>query len=136
MTPWLLLAALIVWAAGAALDLVVGADRRWARVSPYAAGLVGSVLVTAVGVRSVLGAARVIDLGTTLGVGTTSIRLDPLAGLFLTLTGGLGVVISACLVDWARPAGRLRGHGIGAGYLLLLGAVSVVLVAGAAFTFL
>jgi formate hydrogenlyase subunit 3/multisubunit Na+/H+ antiporter MnhD subunit len=136
MTGALLLAALIVWALGAATDLVVGADRGWGRLGPYTAGLAGSVLVTAAGVRAVLGPARVIDLGTTLGVGTTSIRLDPLAGLFLTLAGGLGAVISACLVGWARPAGRLRGHGTGAGYLLLLGAVSVVLVAGDAFTFL
>jgi formate hydrogenlyase subunit 3/multisubunit Na+/H+ antiporter MnhD subunit len=136
VTPALLVTALIVWAAGAAVDLLVGADRRWSRLCPYGAGLVGSVLVTAVGVRSVLGTARVIDLGTTLGVGTTSIRLDPLAGLFLTLTGGLGVVIAACLVNWARPAGRLAGRGVGAGFLLLLGAVSIVIVAGDAFTFL
>ena len=46
------------------------------------------------------------------------------------------MVISACLVSWARPAGRMRVAATGAGYLLLLGAVSVVLVAGDAFTFL
>ncbi len=136
MTPALLLAALILWALGAALDLVVGADRRWARITPYIAGMVGSGLVCGAGVRSVLGPARVVDLGTTLGVGTTQVRLDSLAGLFLTLTGGLGVVISACLVSWARPQGRIRGHGTAAAYLLLLGAVSIVLVASDAFTFL
>ena len=136
MTPALLLAAIIVWSVGAALDLVVGADRRWARVTPYVCGLAGSALVVVAGVRAVLGPPRVVDLGTTLGVGTTSVRLDPLAGLFLTLAGGLGVLISACLVSWSRPAGRLNGHGTGAGYLLLLGAVSTVLVAGDAFTFL
>jgi formate hydrogenlyase subunit 3/multisubunit Na+/H+ antiporter MnhD subunit len=69
-------------------------------------------------------------------MGATTIRLDPLAGLFLTLAGGLGVLISACLVSWAGPSERLSGRGTGAGYLLLLGAVSIVLVAGDAFTFL
>ena len=107
-----------------------------ARLSPYAAGLIGSAFVTFAGVRAVLGPTRVFDLGSTLGVGLTLVRLDPLAGLFLTLTGGLGVVISACLFSWARPEGRLRGRGTGAGYLLMIGAVSVVLVAGDAFTFL
>ena len=136
MTPTLLLAALILWALGAAVDLIVGADRPWSRITPYVAGLVGSGLVCGVGVRAVLGPARVVDLGTTLGVGTTQVRLDSLAGLFLTLTGGLGAVISACLVSWARPPGRIRGHGTGAAYLLLLGAVSIVLVASDAFTFL
>jgi hydrogenase-4 component B len=136
MTGTLLLAALLVWGAGAALDLAVGAGRRSTRLIPYAAGIVGSALVTVVGVRAVLGTTRVIDLGTTLGVGTTSIRLDPLAGLFLTLTGGLGVVISACILSWARPDWRLNGRGTGSGYLLMLGAVSIVLVAGDAFTFL
>jgi formate hydrogenlyase subunit 3/multisubunit Na+/H+ antiporter MnhD subunit len=134
--PFLLLAALVIWAAAAALDIVLGAKRASARLVAYGAGVVGSALVTTAGVRAVLGATRVVDLGTTLGVGTTSIRLDPLAGLFLTLTGGLGVAISACVLSWARPAGRLGGRGTGAGYLLMLGAVSVVLVAGDAFTFL
>ena len=136
MTAAFLLSALIIWAAGALVDLVAGANERWSRLAPYIAGIAGSALLTASGVRAVLGPARYLSLGTTLGVGTTSIHLDPLAGLFLTLTGGLGVVISACLVSWARPAGRLRGRGTGAGYLLLLGAVSTVLVAGDAFTFL
>jgi len=136
MTASLLLAALAVWAAGAAADLLLGADRLLARLVPYAAGAVGSALAAAAGVLAVSGPTRIVDLGSTLGFGTTSIRVDPLAGLFLTLTGGLGVLISLCVLSWVRPAGRLRGRGTGAGYLLMLGAVSVVLVAGDAFTFL
>ena len=136
MTASLLLAALVVWATGAVVDLVLGADRFPARLAPYAAGAVGSALATVAGALAVGGPSRVLDIGSTLGFGTTSIRLDPLAGLFLTLTGGLGVLISLCVLSWARPAGRLRGRGTGAGYLLMLGAVSVVLIAGDAFTFL
>lgn len=136
MTGALLVAGLALWAAGAAVDLTVGADPRWSRTAPYVAGVAGSVLVTAAGVRTVLAPARTVDLGTTLGMGHTLVRLDPLAGLFLTLTAGLGACISACMVSWVRPTGRVGGHGTAAGYLLLLGSVTVVVVAGDAFTFL
>jgi len=132
----LLLAGLCVWAAGAAIDLVFGAGRIVARIVTYLAGTVGGALVCAAGVTSVLQPPRTIDLGSTLGVGQTLVRLDPLAGLFLTLTAALAVAVSACLVSWARLPRRLSGHGTAAGYLLLLGSVTVIIVAGDAFTFL
>jgi hydrogenase-4 component B len=132
----LLLAGLIVWAIGAAVDLVWGADRGWSRLAPYAAGLVGAVPIAVSGAVSVLGTSHVIDLGASLGVGETSIRLDPLAGLFLALSGGLAGVVSLCLLGWSRPSGRITGRGASAGYLLLLGSVAVVVTAGDAFTFL
>jgi hydrogenase-4 component B len=132
----LLVAALSLWALGAAVDLVRGADPTWARVVPFVTGVLGGGLVTAAGVVCVLHPEGTISLGTTLGVGATSVRVDALAGLFLTLAGGLATALSACLLSWSRPAGRVRGRGTAAGYLLLLGAVTVILVAGDAFTFL
>ena len=136
MTGLLLVVALSLWALGAAVDLVWGADAPWARVFPYGAGLLGGALVTVAGVHSVYHPEGVVSLGVSLGVGRSSLRIDALAGLFLTLTGGLAAAISACLIGWARPAGRLAGRGTGAGYLLMLGAVTLVLVAGDTFTFL
>lgn len=136
MTPVLLLVGIAVWSAGAGFDLVAGADRRWARPVPFTAGLVGSGVVTIAGVLAVLGRPDTVRLGSTLGVGETTIRLDALAGLFLTLAGGLGMVISLCLVSWSWPERRLRGHGTGAGYLLLLGSVVLIVIAADAFTFL
>lgn len=136
MNGALLVVALALWAAGAAVDLVAGAERRWARLIPYWTGAVGSAVVCAVGVRAVLGPRQVIDLGTTLAFGHTLVLLDPLAGLFLTLAGGLGFAVSSCFAAWAAPPGRVRGHGTAAGYLLVLGAVVVVVVAADAFTFL
>jgi hydrogenase-4 component B len=132
----LLLTALVIWAVGAALDLTVGAGPRWARTTALVAATIGCGFVTAAGVRMDLGTSSMVHLGSTLGVGETTLTLDPLAGLFLTLVGGLGLVVSACLVSWARPEGRLRGHGTTAGYLLLLGAVVIIVVAADAFTFL
>lgn len=136
MSASLLLAALCVWAAGAAVDLVFGAGRIVPRIVPYLAGMVGGALVCAAGVISVLRPPRTIDLGSAFEVGRTLVRLDPLAGLFLTLTAALAVAVSACVVSWGRPPRRLTGHGIAAGYLLLLGSVTVIVVAGDAFTFL
>ncbi len=136
MTGALLIAALSLWALGVAVDLVRGADEAWARVLPFVAGLLGGALVTAAGVLAVYRPEGVVSLGTSLGVGRTSLRIDALAGLFLTLTGGLASAISACLIGWARPVGRIAGRGTAAGYLLMLGAVTLVLVAGDAFTFL
>jgi formate hydrogenlyase subunit 3/multisubunit Na+/H+ antiporter MnhD subunit len=132
----LLIAGLAIWALGAAMDLAGGADTAWARVVPFVGGILGGGLVTAAGAFAVYRPEGVVSLGATLGVGDTSVRLDALAGLFLTLTGGLAIALSACLVSWARPTGRVRGRGTGACYLLLLGAVTVILVAGDAFTFL
>ena len=136
MTDTLLLAAAIIWAAGAAVDLSVGADRWLPRVTPLVGALVGSVLITVAGVRMDVGSTSFVNLGSTLGVGETTLRLDPLAGLFLTLVGGLGAVVSCCLISWATPEGRVRGRGMATGYLIMLGAVMVILVAGDAFTFL
>jgi formate hydrogenlyase subunit 3/multisubunit Na+/H+ antiporter MnhD subunit len=103
---------------------------------PYLLGLGASGCLVAAGVLSVIGASRTVDLAGLLGVGRTTVRLDGLAGLFLTLVGGLGMAISAVFVSWVRAEGRVRGHGLGAGYLLLVGSVAVILVAGDAFLFL
>ncbi|MGH9064015.1 MAG: proton-conducting transporter membrane subunit [Acidimicrobiales bacterium] len=132
----LLLAGLVVIALGGGLDLALGAERRLVRPLPYLAALAGSGCLVATGVLSVLGPGRTVDLGGVLDLGRTSLRLDHLAGLFLTLTFGLGVLLSACLASWVRPPGRAPGHGLAAGYALLLGSVAVVVVAGDAFTFL
>ena len=136
MTGTLLVAAMSLWALGAVVDLLRGTTATWARVFPFVAGLLGGGLITAAGLLSVYHPEGAVSLGATLGAGDTSVRLDALAGLFLTLCGGLASALSACLIGWARPAGRVAGRGTASGYLLLLGAVTVVIVAGDAFTFL
>jgi formate hydrogenlyase subunit 3/multisubunit Na+/H+ antiporter MnhD subunit len=132
----LLVAALGVWAAGACVDLAAGPSRLPARVATFGAGFAGAALVAALGVRVTLGAARTLHLGSSLGTGEAILRLDPLAGLFLTVAGTLGCAIAACLVSWCRPDGRVTSRGTGAGFLLLLAAVVVVFLAGDAYTFL
>jgi len=136
VTATLLAGALSLWAVGAVVDLLRGTSATWARVLPFVTGLLGGGLVTAAGVVCVYHPQGVVSLGATLGVGVTSLRLDTLAGLFLTLCGGLAAALSACLIGWVRAAGRVAGRGTASGYLLLLGAVTVVIAAGDAFTFL
>ena len=93
-------------------------------------------LVTALGALCVSSPALTVSLGDLLDFGQTSLRLDQLAGLFLTLSGSLGVVISLALANWpARPV-RAGGRAAPAGYLLLLASVTVTIAAADAFTFL
>lgn len=136
MIEALLIAGLGLFALGALADLVVGADRLLARRLPYLAALIGSGIVMAAGVLMAIEPIGAVSLGATLALGTTSIRLDTLAGAFLALTSGLGVVIAAAMWSWVRPAGRVSGRGTASGFLLLLGSVVVILIAGDAFTFL
>lgn len=136
MSRDLVLAALSVWATGAVFDVAAGPARLVGRVVPYLSGIAGGVCVCVAGVRGVLRPANTVDLGHLLGVGQTIVRLDGIAGLFLTLCGALAVAISACMASWGRIGRRLTRRGTGAGYLLLVGSVTVILVAGDAFTFL
>lgn len=136
MTSVLLLSGLAVLAGGAGASLLLGSGGKSARAVPYLAGLVGSALVAVTGVLTVVGRARTVHLGTVLGFADSLVRLDHLAGLFLTLSGGLGAAVSAALVSWSRTSGRSAGRATGASYLLLLGSVAVALVAGDVFTFL
>ncbi|MGI0151732.1 MAG: hypothetical protein ACREC5_07340, partial [Thermoplasmata archaeon] len=122
-TEALLLTGLAVIGAGAGLDLAVGARRTWGRLLPYLASTAGSGCLVAAGVLMDLGRPESVDLGSVLDLGHTSLRLDPLAGLFLTITASLGVVLSVCMAAWTSSPGRhqrVQGHGTGAGYALLL----------------
>jgi hydrogenase-4 component B len=136
VTATLLLMGLLTFAAGGLLDLVAGAGRPWVRLFPFGTGVVGGLVIAAAGVRAVLGQTEIVRLGSTLGIGESSLRIDPLAGLFLTLSGGLAAAVSAGFLSWARPADRLPRRGTGMAYSLLLAAVVVIFVAGDAFTFL
>ena len=136
MRQILLLVALVLMAAGAAGGLALPLERRWSRLTVYASGAVASALVSAAGALSVTATPLSLDLGNLLSFGRTVARLDPLAGLFLTLTGGLGTLVSLALVSWAAPARRPGDRASGPAYMLMLAAVTVVIVAADAFTFL
>lgn len=132
----LLLASATCLAAGIVVDLIAGTGRRGMRPVPYLLGAVGAGLLTGLGGWMLAGNERSYSLGRLFTLGTTSLRADPLAGLFLTLTAGLGVLVSLCFASWVLPEGRVRGRGLAAGYLVLLTSTAVIVLAGDAFLFL
>ena len=76
MRESLVVAGLALYLAGAAADLVLGADARVWRSFTYLMSLAGSACITAAGVISVLGATKTLSLGYSLGVGESSLRLS------------------------------------------------------------
>ncbi len=135
MRPVLLLVALLLMAGGAAVNVGFGSAARWSRWATYGLGAAASSLVAVVGALSVTGSAVTVDLGNLLDFGQTTLRLDPLAGLFLTLVGGLGLLISLSMLNWPTPS-PAGGRACGWAYMVLLAAVTTVVVANDAFTFL
>ena len=116
-----------------ALSVLVAAvvlATRSSRVSSLAAALACAGLVI-VGVSAVLGGSQpLLELGSWLGFGADALRVDPLAGIFLALTGILGAAVSLSAAE--LPAGRWQ-TGLG---IALLFFVTLAIVAANAFLFL
>jgi hydrogenase-4 component B len=129
-------AALAAFAAGLLIDAIAGVRQLWWRRAPYLLALAGSVCLVIAGAKVTTGSATSIDISEVFGVGHNALRLDALAGLFLTLLFVIAVCVSACFVSWAGGATNGHRRGTATGYLLLLASVAVILVAADAFTFL
>ncbi len=135
MRQLLLLIALLAMGAGAVINLVAGSGPKWSRWATYGMASAASGVLVAVGALCISGRTVRVDLGNLLDFGQTRLLLDPLAGLFLTLVGGLGLVISLSMLNWPPPS-PAGGRALGWAYMLLLAAMTVVVVAADAFTFL
>jgi hydrogenase-4 component B len=131
----LLLVALLLMGSGAIINVISGSTPKWSRWVVYGMAAAASALVGVIGVLCVSGHAVTVDLGNLLDFGQSTLRLDPLAGLFLTLVGALGLFISLSMLNWPSPV-PAGGRACGWAYMLLLAAVTVVVVAADAFTFL
>jgi hydrogenase-4 component B len=132
----LMAAGLACFALGVVLDVTVGVARRPLRPLPYLLALAGSACLFALGVHATTTRASGIDLSEVFSLGRNGLRLDHLAGLFLTLLFALGVALSACFVSWSRPDDDRHHRGTATGYLVLLASVAVIVCAADAFTFL
>ncbi|HEX3923296.1 MAG TPA: proton-conducting transporter membrane subunit [Streptosporangiaceae bacterium] len=144
----LLAAGLLLLAAGAAADLLLGVTRPRLRPVPYLLGTAASAALAVAGAGAlagrpvtlrpsgVLGLGPAGGLGWAGGLSTLNPAADRLSGLFLVIAFGAAVPVSLAFADWAaRPAGPGR-RGLGASYSVSLGAVAVVLTARDAFTLL
>ena len=136
MTGALLVAAFSCLGAGALVDVVAGTSRRVLRPLPYALALVGSALLLTAGIGVIADGAQAFSLGSLLGVGTTTVRLDDLAALFMTLAFAIGAAVSACSMNWVRREASPRRRGLGGAFCMLLAAVAAIVLAGDAFSFL
>jgi hydrogenase-4 component B len=138
----LLAAGLLLLAAGAATDLLLGVTRPRLRPAPYLLGTAASAALAVAGAGALAGRpvtlrlSGVLGLGPVGGLSTLNPAADRLSGLFLVIAFGAAVPVSLAFADWAaRPSGPGR-RGLGASYALGLGAVAVVLTARDAFTLL
>ncbi len=103
---------------------------------PYLAIGAASVLLAIAGFRAGLGHGGRLNLGTFLGFGHSALQADPLAGLFLALTGLVATPISLAFVAWSRDSDDVPYRGLAAAVALTVAAVSVIVLADNAFVFL
>ena len=136
MSSSLFAAGLACLAAGGLIDLFFGTASRHVRSLPYLLGLAGGGCLFALGIHATTTAPVTVDLSLVLGVDHGALRIDPLAGLFLTLLFAIAMAVSVCFVSWVRPEDRPHHRGVASGYLLLLASVAVILTAADAFLFL
>jgi formate hydrogenlyase subunit 3/multisubunit Na+/H+ antiporter MnhD subunit len=137
VTGSLLAAALARLLAGALVDLGLGIRSRWVRAAPYLLGAAGSACLLALGIHATLSAPVEVGIAPLFDIGRGALRVDALAGLFLTLLFGISVAVSLCFASWAwSEVGREHRRAVATGYLSLLAAVAVVICAADAFVFL
>lgn len=130
----LVLAAFAALAVAVALDTVPG--RAVPRPATYLVAAAASALLGGAGFLAVLGHGGTISLGTFLGFGSTALRADPLAGLFLALTGVVGTPVCLGFADWSRRADDVPYRGLGVGVAVTLAGVAVVVLADNVFALL
>ncbi|MHB1709845.1 MAG: proton-conducting transporter transmembrane domain-containing protein [Acidimicrobiales bacterium] len=136
MSGSLFAAGLACFAAGGLIDLALGSKSARVRSLPYLLAIAGSACLFLLGIHATTTTPVTVDLAMVFGVGHGALRLDSLAGLFLTLLFAIAIAISACFVSWVRPDEAEHRRGIASGYLLLLAAVAVIVTAADAFLFL
>ena len=130
-----LIVALGAFALGAFVDVAVGAQSRL-RAAPYGSALVGSAFALAAGVLALAHGGHSYSLGSLFGLGRTSIVVDHLSALFLTLIFSVALAVSLYAISWTRFLSPSARRGTGLGFCLVLAATLGVVVAGDDFTLL
>jgi hydrogenase-4 component B len=130
-------AGLILLALAAVGDFLGG---RFLRTWPlYLAGAAGSACLAVLGGFALTGRTVRLDVAGWLGdpvpgQQAAALGADRLSGMFLALTFGAAVPVSAAFASWAARPGTVIRRRLGASYALALGAVAVVMTARDAFT--
>ena len=127
--------ALSLLAAGAIVNLAAGTGPKWSRWATYGTASVASALVALIGALCVTGHPLTVDLGNLLDVRPDHAPPRPV-GRSVPDSGrglGLGHFLVHAQLAGPYPAGARAS---GWAYMLLLAAVTIVVVAADAFTFL
>jgi hydrogenase-4 component B len=112
----------VIYAAAMSALVVGAAAALWQPRLGALCSAAGCVLLIIVGIDAAVGGARpVLELGGWLGFGSSALRADGVAGIFLALTGLTGAGVSFAYVG--SPAGR--GLTCLSGTLLVLVAVAI-----------
>ncbi|MBO3749345.1 hydrogenase 4 subunit B [Streptosporangiaceae bacterium NEAU-GS5] len=129
---WLFAAALALCALAAIGGLV------WPRSWVAGAGTVAAGLAAATaGVASVVGSRWSAWLPDVLPLAGVRLSIDPLAGLFMAVTGGVSVCVAVYGIGYARtPGHRLDSRGVQAAVPLFVGAMVLVPAAASVSTLL
>lgn len=135
-TAALILAGFCCTAGAAVLDMLTQPRRRSWRPAPYLLLAAGCVAVAIAGFRADLGRTGWLDLGHVLGFGHTMLRADPLAGLFLAVTGAVATPVMLVFIGWVRREEAVPHRGLAAAVALTVAAVLIVVLADNAFVFL
>ena len=114
MSISLFAAGLACFGAGGLCDLFFGVRSACLRPVPYLFGMAGSACLTVLGIHATTTAPLTVDLHLLFGIGRSGLRIDQLAGLFLTLLFGVAVAVSALL----RVLGAARGSATSMGVSL------------------
>ena len=136
-------AGLILLAAAAAAGLIAWRPGRL-RATPYALGTVAAACLAAAGGSALAGQTVRLNVAGWLaapagGGQGGGLAVDPLSGLFLAMSLGAAVPVSAAFASWAAGPGS-AGRQVAAtrmlaqGYALALGATTVIMTAQDAFT--
>lgn len=132
----LLLAALICFALGA-LAALLSLRSALGRYLSAAAATVGSLVLVVDAIVVLGGRSGLLLLPASTPLGGFEVRLGPLSGLFLLLTGLVGIAISLYSAEYAvRVGGPPRQAAMLCLYNLTMASLAVLLTAGNALTFL
>lgn len=128
--------ALLIFLTAGALDVIAGPSRRSLRTIPYVLGAIGSALNIASAIGVLTNGTVDVNLGSLFGIGTTTLTIDRLSALFLVWLFSLAFMLSIFSAQWIQKESSPRRRGLASGYLLIFAALTVILTAGDAFTFI
>ena len=126
----------LAWIVIAAAGLLAPFSTRWVAHGLFPLGAVGSLVMAGVGLGALFSPAAVMQLPIGLPGLPVHLRLDALSGFFLLLLGAASAGISTFAAGYFRSGEGTPPGLLGLQYHVFLAAMSLVLLAADAYTFM